>query len=368
MNVLWFSWKDTKHPLAGGAETVSSQIMQRLVKDGHSVKLVTARYKGSLPEETIDGIRVYRVGGRFSVYFKAFRLYRKRLRNWHDVAIDEMNTIPFGLAFYIRKKPVLLAYQLARKIWFYQMPQPISSIGYIAEPVYLFLLSRAYKQVLTESESTKQDLSRYGFGRERTETFRVGISMEPVQELRAKKQPNTVLILGAVRPMKRTLDGIKAFETARDANRHINLKVAGNDSDKYADGVKKYISESRHSKDIEFMGPVSDSERLALMRETALILVTSTKEGWGLIVTEANSQGTPAIAYEVDGLRDSVIDRKTGILVNYRDTAQMAEEINGLLNNTQSYEDLRQAAWENSKQYTFDNCYKDFMAALNARI
>jgi len=35
MKILWFTWKDRKHPLAGGAETFNEEIAKRLAKDGH---------------------------------------------------------------------------------------------------------------------------------------------------------------------------------------------------------------------------------------------------------------------------------------------------------------------------------------------
>ena len=44
-------------------------------------------------------------------------------------------------------------------------------------------------------------------------------------------------------------------------------------------------------------------------------MAPSLAEGWGLTVLEANSVGTPAVAYDVPGLRDSVRDKMTGWLV-----------------------------------------------------
>jgi glycosyltransferase involved in cell wall biosynthesis len=42
------------------------------------------------------------------------------------------------------------------------------------------------------------------------------------------------------------------------------------------------------------------------MSRAHALLVTSVREGWGLVVDEAAACGTPAIAYDVAGLRDSV--------------------------------------------------------------
>lgn len=368
MNILWFSWKDIKHPLAGGAETVSNQLMQHLVNDGHKVRLITAGYKNSTSHQFVNGIEIIRVGGRLTVFLKAFWLFRRKFSNWPDIIIDEMNTIPFGCAFYSRKKTVLLTYQLARKVWFYQMPIPISVIGYVLEPVYLFLLSRVYKTVLTESESTRVDLARFGFAKDKIHIIRVGTELSPVDKLSPKKDLDTVLILGAIRPMKQTLDAVKAFELARDSKQSLKLVIAGDNNGNYAKKVISYCEKSRHRSAINILGRVTRAEKIQLIQESAIILVTSIKEGWGLIITEANSQGTPAIAYDTDGLRNSIINNKTGLLTKVRDIEAMAMAINALLSDKAAYQKMRRNAYELSKQFTFENSYLDFTRSLGINI
>ena len=244
MNIVWFSWKDEGHPSAGGAEAVSGELRRRLAKDGHSVRLVTAQYKAGPEHETVDGVEIHRKGGRFSVYWHAYKYFKGHLQLWPDVVIDEMNTIPFGCAFYVKKRTILLAYQLARRVWFYQMVFPWSLMGYLLEPFYLFVLSRKYKEALTESESTKRDLARYGFRPENVEVFRVGLSLDPITKLGAKEKHHQVLSLGAVRPMKRTLHAVKGFEVARDSNPELRMVVAGDMSGAYASKVMGYIKAS----------------------------------------------------------------------------------------------------------------------------
>lgn len=364
MRILWLTWKDRGHPQAGGAETISGEIIDRLVQDGHEVILLTALYpQAAADEQSSEGYRIIRVGGRYSVYMRARKYFKQHLADWPDLVIDEMNTIPFGAAFYTRKPTVLLTYQLARSVWFYQMPPPLSLLGYIAEPLYLRLLARAYPLVLTESKSTRQDLLAYGFIKEQVQIFRIGISLQPVKVL-SEKSPNTVLSLGSIRPMKRTLDAVRAFEEARDSNDRLRLIVAGDASGEYAKAVTSYIQQSRHKESIELRGRVSNSERLRLMRSTALIVVTSVKEGWGLIVTEANSQGTPAIVYDTDGLRDSVRDGVTGALVPNGDYKAMGTAINRILDSPETYTQLRANAWEWSKEFTFEKSYQDFKKHL----
>lgn len=367
MRVVWFSWKDRLHPQAGGAETVSGEIMDRLAKGGHEVTLITSLYTNAKRNDKVNGVNVIRAGGRYSVYLKAYFAYKNNFPGTVDLVIDELNTMPFMAALYTHsKQKVLLAYQLAREVWFYQMIFPLSVVGYFLEPLMLLFLSYVYKLSITESESSRTDILKYKFRDVRT--FRIGMALKPVKNLTNKHPSGVVLSLGAIRPMKRTLHAVKAFEVARDQNPELTMIIAGDTSSRYAQKLLKYISASRHTEAFDVRGRVSNEERLKLMARADIILVTSIKEGWGLIVTEANSQGTPAIVYDTDGLRDSVRNHETGIVCPRGDYRRMGIEINNLINNYQTYQNIREAAWEWSKQFTFDNSYRDFINVTKSNI
>jgi glycosyltransferase involved in cell wall biosynthesis len=113
------------------------------------------------------------------------------------------------------------------------------------------------------------------------------------------------------------------------------------------------------------VGTVSKEEKIALMQRSWLIAAASVKEGWGLTVTEAASQGTPAVVYNVDGLRDSVKDGKTGIVCKANTPENMAENILKLLENKEEYARLRKAGWEWSKEINFENSYRQFIEKIN---
>src|SRR5271156_6728496 len=67
-SVLLLCWRDTGHPQGGGSETYLQRIGAQLAAAGVAVTLRTARYPGATRREMIDGIRISRAGGRYSVY------------------------------------------------------------------------------------------------------------------------------------------------------------------------------------------------------------------------------------------------------------------------------------------------------------
>jgi len=359
MKILWFSWKDSTHPNAGGAEVVAHELATRLVKDGHEVTFVVSSYAGAPKSDTINGYRVVRLGSRYTVYYHAWRYYRQNLQGWADLVIDEVNTIPFFAKYYAKERNILFVHMLCREIWFYQLPKYIGWIGYITEPIYIRLLSD--RKVITVSASTRDDLVRHGFRYENISIVSEGIEFTPVNNINSinKYDKPSLLSLGSVRPMKRTLDQVRAFEIAKRTIPNLQLIVAGDNSGSYGRQVLDYIESSSHRKDIEVLGRVSKARKQELMQKCHLLLVTSIKEGWGLVVTEAASQGTPAIVYDVDGLRDSVRHDVTGMKAALNTPVQLAAEIDNLLTAKLTYGKFRQAAWEWSKTITFEQSFQD---------
>jgi glycosyltransferase involved in cell wall biosynthesis len=366
--ILWLTWKDYTHPQAGGAEVVLRELSKRLVADGHRVTYLTVRHPGAAARETLDGIEVIRVGrNRYLHPLQALTHYVLFMRGKFDVVIEVVNTAPyFGVFFAGGARTFLFYHQLAREIWFHETKAPLAQVGYYAlEPLATRLLAREKAGLVTISGSTLSDLLRYGFQRERAHIISEGIEMPPLRTLAGveKFSEPTMLSFGAMRGMKRTLDQVKAFELAKEYLPKLKLILAGDNTSPYGQEVMDYIVKSPYREDISAEGRVSLERKMELMQRAHVICVTSVKEGWGLIVTEANSQGTPAVVYDVDGLRDSVQDEQTGLVVGCSPES-LARGVVRLLGDQELYERLRRRAWQWSKTLTFDKSYQDFKQAL----
>jgi glycosyltransferase involved in cell wall biosynthesis len=343
---------------------VLRELMKRQLAEGHHVTLLTALHAGSERREILDGIEVIRVGkNRYIHPFQALWYYLRHLRGRYDMVIETVNTAPyFSLFFRGTAKRFAFYHQLAREVWYFETKKPLSYLGYyFIEPVATWLLGRAHAPLITVSDSTKNDLAKFGWRPEHTHLISEGIEITPLRSLDGvrKFDKPTMLSLGAMRGMKRTIDQIKAFKLAKQDIPDLQLKIAGDSSGAYGRTVLEYIQKCPFRDDIEYLGRVSYDQKIALMQRAHVITVTSVKEGWGLIVTEAASQGTPAVVYDVDGLRDSVQSGRTGLVTKQTPHA-LAAGIVQVLENQERYSQLRTRAWQWSKQLTFDQSYQDF--------
>ncbi|AIY89548.1 glycosyltransferase family 4 protein [Geoglobus acetivorans] len=348
MDMLWFNWRDIGNPEAGGAEVYTHEIAKRLVGKGYSVTLFTSKFEGCRKEEVIDGVRVVRGGGKYAVYRKAKEFYKKNGSKF-DVIIDEINTRPFLTPRFVDgHKIIALIHQLAREFWFYETPFPVNLIGYyILEKRWL----KSYSDIptITVSNSTKGDLESLGF--KRVFIVHNGLNVEPVDRVPEKSERPTVIYVGRMKRAKKPQDVIDAFRVVRTEVRDAELLMVG-------DGYLRRKLESVTG-DVKFFGYVDRKTRDDLVKKAWVIAVPGVREGWGQVVTDANALGTPAVGYNIPGLRDSIKHGYNGLLVDSSPEA-MAGGIIEVLVDDELREKLSRNAIEWAKQFSWDRSAEEF--------
>jgi glycosyltransferase involved in cell wall biosynthesis len=88
------------------------------------------------------------------------------------------------------------------------------------------------------------------------------------------------------------------------------------------------------------------------------------KEGWAISVIEADACGTPAIAYNVPGLRDSIRDGETGLLVPYSNIDELANAIVSILVDSELRQRLSSGALQWASNFSWDRSAQAFMDIL----
>jgi glycosyltransferase involved in cell wall biosynthesis len=345
----------------GGAEVFTREVASRFVKAGHEVTLFTSEFQNCKREEVADGVRVVRAGGRFSVYWKAKEYYRKRFsKESYDVIIDEINTMPFLTPKFAnnREKIVALIHQLAREYWFYETPFPVSYIG------YYYLENRWLKNyvdvpTITVSESTKRDLLDLGF--KKVSIVPEGLNFTPLSEAPAKNSYPVVVYAGRLKKAKRPDHAVKAFKIVKEKIPEAELWIIG-------DGYLREDLEKNAAGGVKFFSGSSNQERRELVKRAWVLVNPSVREGWGLNVVEANALGTPCVAYDVAGLRDSVKDGETGLLARSGDIEDLAGKIISILKDAELRDRLSWNALKSAKQFNWEKTAEEFLKVVKSTI
>lgn len=366
MNILILSWRGPGHPNAGGAEISTHEHAKGWVKAGHSVTLFTSHYQGAKQEEIIDGVNIIRRGAQlFGVHIQAFIWYLFKKHQKFDIVVDQFHGIPFFTPLYVRCKKLAFIHEVAKEVWFlnefsFPLNFIIPILGRPLEPI----IFKIYKgiQFMTVSESTKFDLISWGINDSDIAVINNGIE-KPNMELPKKEKVKTVIFLGALAKDKGIEKALEVFSLLQKIYRDsICFWIVGKGHPKY-EAFLKEKSKILGLRNIKFWGFVKDKQKFTLLGRAQILVNTSVREGWGLVVLEAASVGTPTVAFNVAGLRDSIRDGKTGLLSE--SVEDLAEKVIYLLENKKKYEEFKEKALKWSQNFSWGKSSKMSLDLIN---
>lgn len=365
MHILILNWRDIKNPLAGGAEQLTHEIARRWVRDGHTVKQISARFSGCLPREIVDGVTIVRLGQWWNVAIYAAFYYVLFLQKQVDVIIDEVHWFPYFSKLYSPKKTVLLACEVANRRFYKLFPYPIAAFFRLIERLYL----RLYRNVPTMaiSPSTKQELVDHGFSEGSISVIPMGVTLpDQLQRVQKEKKP-TVLYLGRLNKLKGAEDAIDAFCIIHRELPSTRLWMVGGGERTYVESLKRRAKLYNLQDTVRFYGFVTDQQKFELLMKANVLIVPSIHEGWGLTVHEAAAVATPSVVYDVPGLRDTIDNGKSGLLVE-PNARSLASGTLFVLADIATYSVLSKKARMQVKKQSWDNTAAQVITFLRQRI
>lgn len=361
------SWRDIRHPQAGGAEYVTFEHAKSWVKAGQNVTLFTSRYPGSKRSENLSGVQVYRYGDSVlgvRVFFILWYFFYQN--SSFDLVIDEFHGIPFFTPLFIKTKKLALIYEVTGEVWRLNPWPPLlnllpSLIGYYLEPlIFRFVYNNI--PFLTISNSTKEELILMGVKKEIIKVIYCGVSRNKYI-LPAKNKTKTITYLGSLTKDKGIDEAIKVFHFLNKLKSTYVYWVIGKGDSSYVKKIHRLVSSLNIDKKVKFWGFVSEKKKYELLSKSSILVHTSVKEGWGLAVIEAAVVKTPTVGFNVPGLRDSIKNGKTGILTN-QNPHDLAKKINNLLDDEQRYEKMSSNAYVWSNKFTWKDSTKESLSLI----
>lgn len=343
------------HPQAGGAEVRIHELGKRLVKSGCRVRLICERWPGSNESAVIDGIEIHRIGGRYDAHLRVPFLLKSED---YDVVIDDIaHAVPWFSPLFTQKPVIGQVHHVHGPILSFELPSALANIVSFAEGSLRFV----YNNIVVVSESTKSALvTQYNFSPEHIKVVPNGVDLNFYRPSCKSKNP-TVLWLGRVKRYKRVDHVLSAFKIVVKEIPNAQLLIVGEGD--YLPALKR-IRRQLGLSNVSFLGKVSEEEKVRLMGSSWVTVATSLVEGWCMSITESAACSSAAVAYNVAGLRDSVVDKKTGILIKDGDTIALADAIVELLNDEKFRNILSENAFVHSKCQSWENSADDLLTIL----
>lgn len=331
--ILIFNWRDTRHKWSGGAEVYVHEIAKRWVADGNIVTVFCGNDGNAPRNEVIDGVQMVRRGGFYTVYVWAFLYYVLRFRGKYDVVIDNENGIPFFTPIYVRVPVIGLIHHVHQEVLLKELKLPtyLLPVGMLAKFLERYIMPMVYKntQMITVSDSSKRDMEKIGFGKVLPiKIVNPGVDLKSFKIMTKTKHPS-VLYVGRIKAYKSIDTVINSVGILSKGVGNIELNIAGFGEDQKR--LQKLVDKLGIQKNVKFLGRVSEANKIKLMAQSWIFAYPSTFEGWGISAIEANASGTPVVASNVAGLRDSVNDGYSGYLVQAKNSELFASTMKNLI-------------------------------------
>jgi glycosyltransferase involved in cell wall biosynthesis len=185
--------------------------------------------------------------------------------------------------------------------------------------------ARAAPYVVTHSRFTQADLLR-NYGVE-SEVLLLGVDSDAFRPAPTDPAaPPYVLSVGALHPLKGH-DLVVAAVGRLDAAARPRLVIVG---DRGGEGPALQAQAASLGVDLDLRASVPFAEVVSLMQGATIVACAQIREPFGLVPLEAMACARPVVAVDEGGLRESVRDGETGLLVP-RDPQAMADAFARLL-------------------------------------
>ncbi len=325
LRILVVNWQDRLNPNAGGAEEHLHQIFGRLSRRGHRVTLLCSGWDSCEPSAEIDGIRVLRTGGRYSFNLSAPLNSGRLLRGERfDVVVEDLNKVPMLSPLWV-PAPVhlLLVHHLFGTTAFRE-----ANLG-LATATWLFerIIPAVYRGLpcVAVSESTREDLAHRGLDPADITVIRNGVELDDLRPATERFATPTIVYLGRLKRYKRVDLVLKAVARLRQRGIEVDTIVAGKGDARAS--LESAVHDLGIADRVRFAGFVSEKQKGELLSRSWAHVLTSPKEGWGIVSMEASACGTPTVASDSPGLRETVRHGETGYVVPHGDVDALADAL-----------------------------------------
>ncbi len=314
-DLAFLNWRDPTHPDAGGAEAYCWEIARRFAAAGAHITLVSSRYPGARALEYRDGIRIVRAGGTFGVYAAA-AAHLLRNRHAYDAVVDFQNGIPFFSPLFTPRwtTDICVIHHVHQRQFDSRFRWPVSAVGRFLEKQAGRRVYRG-RPVVVVSPSTREGTRReLGFANPLHIVPNGGPGPAVTAPAGHRSATPAITVVSRFVPQKRVDLILRAVPALLRGRPELRVDLCGDGPED--ESLRKLAAGLGTGSAVVFHGHVSDARKQELFHHAWLTVVPSVAEGWGLTVIEANAVGTPALAYDVPGLRDAIRPGVNGWLLD----------------------------------------------------
>jgi len=293
-----------------GSERVFFSEGVRFVGVGRPVSLYTSSGRRSILE---------------AIYF-SIMLFPRLL--FADFDVVDCSQFPYlhifvaRLVCWIRRRPLVVTWH---EVWLEYWGEYLGMLGFFGE-LFEWLASRCADRIIVVSAKTRRDLVTLGVSEDRLVVVPNGVTVSEVDAVGASSEGFDVVFAGRLLRHKNVdvlIDAVSSLDG-------VSLLVLGEGPDRMR--LEGIVSEFGILDRVSFRDFVGASELYGLIKSAGVVVLPSSREGFGLIVLEANACGTPVVTVKHAGNAASdLIDEGVNGFVANLSVGSIAARINEVL-------------------------------------
>jgi len=349
----------------GGAEKRTWDIASLLTKKGYEFHFYTGQWPGMKRDEIIDGIHlhgVYKVGnfyinGKKSIIeslLYTIKLFPVLLKADFDVIdCDQfplIHILPVKLISILRKKRFILTWhEVWGKNYWYEYIGWKGYLGYIIEKLAVLMPDK----IISVSKHTTHKLENELNSKKPTYTVPNVIEFDIITKIKLAKEKSDIIFVGRLMSHKSVDILIKSIKLVKEKNPKIKSLIIGDGPEKKR--LEVLAQKLNLEKNIKFLGFLENHDDVyALMKSSKVFVFPSIREGFGIVVIEANACGIPVITidHKDNAARDLIEERKNGFVCQLNEE-EIAKRIMEILENNLSRK-MKEACKDFAKNYDWD--------------
>ncbi len=354
------AWRDLDDPEAGGSELHAHRIASLWAEAGIDVTVRTSAVPAGPGSIDRDGYRADRRSGRYAVFPSVAWDGLRRGRRPGEGLVEIWNGMPFFSPLWYRGPRIVFLHHVHAEMWRMVLPAWLARGG---ETVERRLAPPLYRRsrVVTLSESSRREIvDMLGLSERRVSVAAPGIEPRFAPAATERSPAPLVVAVGRLVPVKRFDLLIESLVRTKEKVPDLRAVIVGEGYERPALEALRH----RHGAEswLAMPGHLSDDDLVACYRRAWVVASTSQREGWGMTLTEAAACGTPAVATDISGHRDAVVDGRTGLLADGIDG--VAGALAEVLIDAELRAALGKGALERALWFTWDATARSTLEAL----
>ncbi len=356
---------DAVYPfITGGAEKRVYELAKRLVQRGHEVHWYGVGWwwpESGKKDIEMEGIHLHGVckpmdlykGERRSVAEAvnfAARLLPKLGRAKFDVI--DCQGFPFFSCFTAKVNSIFGGSPLVitlHEVWndyWYEYLGKAGFFGKLVEKLMVNLTGR----IITVSKKTKKDLNAMKPS-EKSVIIPNGIDFNYINGVSPSNENSDIIFAGRLIKEKNVDILIKAIPSVKEKIPHVKCCIIGDGPERPK--LEKLVQELDMQTNIEFKGFMKDyNDLISYMKASEVFVLPSVREGFGIVVIEANACGLPVVVvnHKMNAASDLIINNKNGIISDFS-KEDIAENIISMIDKKKK---MQNDCIQNSRKYDWD--------------